>query len=204
MLLFAGLGNPGSRYSGNRHNIGFLAVDAIHRRHRFAPWRRRFQGEAAEGEIAGAKILLLKPETFMNESGNAVSAAQHFYKIPLGEVTVFHDELDLAPAKVRVKNGGGNAGHNGLRSISAMCGNDYQRVRLGIGHPGDKNLVHPYVLSDFFKDEHGWVEAVLNSVADAADLLATGKPDEFQNRVHLAIQTSGKAPVTAAPDKEMD
>jgi PTH1 family peptidyl-tRNA hydrolase len=204
MLLFAGLGNPGSRYSGNRHNIGFLAVDAIHRRHRFAPWRGRFQGDAAEGEIAGVKILLLKPETFMNESGNAVSAAQHFYKIPLGDVTVFHDELDLAPAKVRVKTGGGNAGHNGLRSISAICGNDYQRVRLGIGHPGDKNLVHPYVLSDFFKDEHDWVEAVLNSVADAADLLATGKPDEFQNRVHHAIQTSGKAPETAAPDKETD
>lgn len=204
MLLFAGLGNPGSRYSGNRHNIGFLAVDAIHRRHRFSPWRRKFQGEASEGEIAGAKILLLKPETFMNESGTAVSAAQHFYKIPLGEVTVFHDELDLAPAKVRVKTGGGNAGHNGLRSISAMCGNDYMRVRLGIGHPGDKNLVHHYVLSDFFKDEHGWVEAVMDAIANAADLLAAGKPEEFQNRVHLAIQTSGKAPDMSAPDKDTD
>lgn len=204
MLLFAGLGNPGPRHSGNRHNFGFFAVDAIHRRHRFAPWRRRFQSETAEGEIAGTKILLLKPETFMNESGHAVSAAQNFYKTPLGEVIVFHDELDLAPAKVRVKVGGGNAGHNGLRSISAMCGNDYMRVRLGIGHPGDKNLVHPYVLSDFFKDEHGWVEVVLDAVANASDLLATGKPEEFQNRVHLAIQTSGEAPDLSAPDKDTD
>jgi PTH1 family peptidyl-tRNA hydrolase len=204
MLLFAGLGNPGPRYSGNRHNIGFLAVDAIHRRHRFSPWRRRFQGEAAEGEIAGARILLLKPETFMNESGHAVAAAQHFYKIPLGDVTVFHDELDLAPAKVRVKTGGGNAGHNGLRSISALCGNDYQRVRIGIGHPGDKNLVHPYVLSDFFKDELSWVQAVLDAIADAAEFLAAGKSEEFQNRVHRAVQASGKAPVTAAPDQETE
>jgi PTH1 family peptidyl-tRNA hydrolase len=142
-------------------------------------------------------VLLLKPETFMNESGNAVQAAQNFYKIPLKDIAVFHDELDLAPAKVRVKVGGGNAGHNGLRSISAMCGNDYLRVRLGIGHPGDKNLVHHYVLSDFFKDEHGWVEAVLDAVADSAGLLAAGQPDKFQNRVHLAIQSSGKAPIEA-------
>ena len=194
MLLFAGLGNPGPRYSGNRHNIGFLAIDEIFRRHRFGPWRRRFQGMTAEGELGGQKVLLLKPETFMNESGNAVQAAQNFYKIPLKDIAVFHDELDLAPAKVRVKVGGGNAGHNGLRSISAMCGNDYLRVRLGIGHPGDKNLVHHYVLSDFFKDEHGWVEVVLDAVADSADLLAAGQPDKFQNRVHLAIQSSGKAP----------
>jgi PTH1 family peptidyl-tRNA hydrolase len=203
MLLFAGLGNPGPRYSGNRHNIGFLVIDEIFRRHRFGPWRRRFQGATAEGELGGQKVLLLKPETFMNESGNAVQAAQNFYKIPLKDIAVFHDELDLAPAKVRVKVGGGNAGHNGLRSISAMCGNDYLRVRLGIGHPGDKNLVHHYVLSDFFKDEHGWVEAVLAAVADSADLLATGRPDAFQNRVHLAIQSSGKAP-NEAPDQETE
>lgn len=204
MLLFAGLGNPGPRYSGNRHNIGFLAVDAISRRHRFGPWRRRFQGETAEGEIAGQKILLLKPETFMNESGHAVLAAQNFYKIALKDVVVFHDELDLAPARVRVKVGGGNAGHNGLRSISAMCGNDYTRVRLGIGHPGDKNLVHHYVLSDFFKDEHGWVEAVCGAVAESADFLAGGRPDAFQNRVHLAIQSSGKAPADETPDQETE
>jgi PTH1 family peptidyl-tRNA hydrolase len=203
MLLFAGLGNPGPRYSGNRHNIGFLAIDEISRRHRFGPWRRRFQGATAEGELGGQKVLLLKPETFMNESGNAVQAAQNFYKIPLKDIAVFHDELDLAPAKVRVKVGGGNAGHNGLRSISAMCGNDYLRVRLGIGHPGDKDLVHHYVLSDFFKDEHGWVEAVLAAVADSADLLASGRPDAFQNRVHLAIQSSGKAP-HETPDHETE
>jgi PTH1 family peptidyl-tRNA hydrolase len=202
MLLFAGLGNPGPRYSGNRHNIGFLAADSIHRRHRFGPWRRRFHGETAEGELAGVRVLLLKPGTFMNESGHAVAAAQGFYKIPLGDVTVFHDELDLAPAKVRVKTGGGNAGHNGLRSISAMCGNDYTRVRLGIGHPGDRNLVHPYVLSDFFKEERPWVEAVLDAVSGAAEWLAAGKPEEFQNRVHLAIRASGTAPADAAPDRD--
>ncbi len=190
MILFAGLGNPGPRHSGNRHNIGYLAVDAIHRRHRFGPWRRRFHGETAEGEIDGSRVLILKPETFMNESGNAVAAAQHFFKIPLSNVIVFHDELDLAPAKIRVKIGGGNAGHNGLRSISAMCGNDYMRVRLGIGHPGDKNLVHHYVLSDFPKDEHEWVGTVCDGLAKAAGFLVKGKPEEFQNRVHLSLQAS--------------
>jgi len=199
MLLFAGLGNPGPRYSGNRHNIGSLAVDAIHRRHRFGPWRRRFHGETAEGEIGGSRVLILKPETFMNESGYAVAAAQHFYKIPLGEVVVFHDELDLAPAKLRVKVGGGSAGHNGLRSISAMCGNDYMRVRLGIGHPGDKDLVHNYVLSDFAKSDHAWVGAVCDAVANAAEFLATSRPEEFQNRVHLALQASGV--VRPSPDE---
>jgi peptidyl-tRNA hydrolase, PTH1 family len=191
MLLFAGLGNPGPRYSGNRHNIGFLAADAIHHRHRFGPWRKRFHGEAAEGEIGGSRILILKPETFMNESGHAVAAAQHFFRIPLGDVIVFHDELDLAPAKIRVKIGGGNAGHNGLHSISAMCGNDYMRVRIGIGHPGDKNLVQHYVLSDFAKSDRAWVDTVCNSVATAAEFLAKGKPEEFQNRVHLSLQASG-------------
>jgi PTH1 family peptidyl-tRNA hydrolase len=191
MLLFAGLGNPGPRYSGNRHNIGFLAADAIHHRHRFGPWRKRFHGEAAEGEIGGSRILILKPETFMNESGHAVAAAQHFFRIPLGDVIVFHDELDLAPAKIRVKIGGGNAGHNGLHSISAMCGNDYMRVRIGIGHPGDKNLVQHYVLSDFVKSDRAWVDTVCNSVATAAEFLAKGKPEEFQNRVHLSLQASG-------------
>jgi len=191
MLLFAGLGNPGSRYSANRHNIGFLVADAIHRRHRFGPWRKRFHGETAEGEIGGNRILILKPETFMNESGHAIAAAQHFFKISLGDLIVFHDELDLAPAKVRVKIGGGNAGHNGLHSISAMCGNDYTRVRIGIGHPGDKNLVQHYVLSDFAKSDRAWVEAVCDSIAAATELLAKGKSEEFQNRVHLSLQASG-------------
>jgi len=191
MLLFAGLGNPGPRYAGNRHNIGFLAADAIFRRHRLAPWRRRFHGEAAEGEIAGARVLVLKPDTFMNESGVAVQAARHFYKLALSEIAVLHDEIDLAPAKVRVKTGGGNAGHNGLRSITAMCGNDYMRVRLGIGHPGDKELVHGFVLSDFTPAERSWVEAVCEAVADAAEFLVKGRPEEFQNRVHLFLQARG-------------
>jgi PTH1 family peptidyl-tRNA hydrolase len=198
MLLFAGLGNPGPGYAGNRHNIGFRAVEAIHARHRFAPWRKRFQGEAAEGDLGSEKVLVLKPQTYMNESGVAVEAASRFYKIPLDKIVVFHDELDLAPGKVRVKVGGGNAGHNGLRSISALCGNDYVRVRLGIGHPGDKDLVHPYVLSDFFKDERPWVDAVCDAVATAAELLAAGRPEEFQNRVHLALQSNG-APEPGKP-----
>jgi PTH1 family peptidyl-tRNA hydrolase len=146
MLLFAGLGNPGPRYAGNRHNIGFLAVDEIHRRHRFGPWRRRFHGETAEGQIGGERILLLKPMTFMNESGRAVAEAQNFFKIALGDVVVFHDEIDLAAAKVRVKTGGGNAGHNGLRSITAHCGNEYVRVRIGVGRPETKEQVHGHVL----------------------------------------------------------
>ena len=191
MLLFAGLGNPGPGYAGNRHNIGFRAVDAVHARHRFAPWRKRFSGETAEGEIGGKKVLLLKPQTYMNESGVSVAAASRFYKVPLDKIVVFHDELDLAPAKVRVKVGGGNAGHNGLRSISALCGNDYMRVRLGIGHPGDKDLVYPYVLSDFFKEERPQVEAMTDAVAAAAVFLAAGRPEEFQNRVHLALQSKG-------------
>ena len=191
MLLFAGLGNPGPGYAGNRHNIGFRAVDAIHARHRFAPWRKRFHGETAEGEIGGEKVLLLKPQTYMNESGVSVAAAAHFYKMPLDKIVVFHDELDLAPAKVRVKVGGGNAGHNGLESISAMCGNDYMRVRIGIGHPGEKYLVEPYVLSNFFKEERPLIDAICDAVAAAAEFLAIGRPEEFQNRVRLALESKG-------------
>lgn len=190
MLLFVGLGNPGPRYAANRHNIGFLAVDEIHRRHRFAPWRRRFQGEIAEGELGGERVLLLKPMTFMNESGRAVAEAQNFYKIALDDVVVFHDEIDLAPMKLRVKKGGGNAGHNGLRSISAHCGNDYVRVRIGVGHPGVPELVHPHVLSDFAKDERPWVEALCDAIAEEAGLLAA-RPEEFQNRIHLALRAKG-------------
>lgn len=191
MFLFAGLGNPGPKYAGNRHNIGVMAVEAIARRHRFAPFRRKFQGAACEGEIAGEKVLCLLPETFMNESGRAVAEAARFYKIPLERIIVFHDELDIPPAKVRVKKGGGNAGHNGLRSISALCGNDYWRVRLGIGHPGDKALVHAYVLNDFAKSERGWVEALTTACADHSDLLVGGRPDEFANRAHLFLEAQG-------------
>ena len=191
MLLFAGLGNPGPRYAGNRHNVGFLVLDAIHRRHGFGPWRRRFQGDTAEGELSGERILLLKPMTFMNESGRAVGEAQNFFKIELGDVVVFHDEIDLAAMKLRVKTGGGNAGHNGLRSISAHCGNDYMRVRIGVGHPGESDLVHGHVLNDFSKDEWLWVEAMVEAIADHADLLAAKRPEEFQNRAYLALRAKG-------------
>jgi len=191
MLLLAGLGNPGSRYVGNRHNIGFLAADEIHRRHSFGPWRRRFQGETAEGQIAGERILLLKPMTFMNDSGRSVAEAQHFFKIELGDIIVLHDEIDLAAAKVRVKTGGGNAGHNGLRSISAHCGNDYVRVRIGVGRPESKEQVHGHVLNDFAKDEYPWVDAVLEAISESAELLVGGRPEEFQNRVHLALRAKG-------------
>jgi PTH1 family peptidyl-tRNA hydrolase len=200
MLLFTGLGNPGPRHAANRHNIGFFAIDAIHRRHRFAPWRQRFQGETAEGQLGGQRVLLLKPMTFMNESGRSVVEAQNFFKVELGDIIVFHDEIDLAPMKLRVKTGGGNAGHNGLRSISGICGNDYVRVRMGVGHPGAPELVHAHVLSDFAKDEHPWVEAMCDAIADEAELLAAGRPEEFQNRVHLAMRAKGfdAAPGTPA------
>src|ERR1700761_6215161 len=191
MLLLVGLGNPGARYVGNRHNVGFMAVEEIAKRHGLPPWRRRFQGIATEGAIAGTRVLLLLPGTFINESGRAVAEAAHFYKLPLSDVTVFHDEIDLPPAKLRVKIGGGIAGHNGLRSISEHIGNDYRRVRLGIGHPGVKELVHGYVLSDFGKNERGWVEALCTAIADNAALLADGKDSTFQNKVHLAMQAKG-------------
>src|ERR1700741_2628987 len=191
MLLFVGLGNPGSRYARNRHNIGFLAVDEIARRHGFAPWRRRFQGEASEGTVDGERVILLKPTTYMNDSGRAVQEAANFFKLAASEITVFQDELELPPAKVRVKVGGGIAGHNGLRSVTSHIGNDYRRVRLGIGHPGVKELVHPYVLSDFFKEEGPWVAALCEAVADNAALLAAGQDASFQNKVHLAMQGKG-------------
>ena len=191
MRLFVGLGNPGSKYAHNRHNIGFMAVGEIARRHGFAAWRRRFQGETAEGALDDERVILLRPLTFMNDSGRAVQEAASFFKLPAGEVTVFQDELELPPGKLRVKVGGGIAGHNGLRSISAHIGNDYRRVRLGIGHPGVKELVHGYVLSDFAKDERGWVEALREAIADNAALLATDRDSTFQNKVHLAMQARG-------------
>ena len=191
MLLFVGLGNPGSRYAGNRHNIGFMVVDAIAKRHGFPPWRRRFQGVAAEGPLGGERVLLLLPGTFMNESGRAVAEAAHFYKLGLPDIVVFHDEIDLPPAKVRVKTGGGIAGHNGLRSISSYVGNDYRRVRIGVGHPGIKDLVYPYVLGNFTKEEQLWVEALCDIIADNAVMIITGEDSAFQNKVHLAMQAKG-------------
>jgi PTH1 family peptidyl-tRNA hydrolase len=191
MLLFVGLGNPGTRHAGNRHNIGFMAVQAIARRHDIAPWRRRFQGVAVEGAIDRERVLLLLPGTYMNESGRAVQEAARFYKLETGNIVVFHDEVDLPPAKVRVKTGGGVAGHNGLRSITAHVGNDYKRVRIGIGKPDVKELVPNHVLGVFAKDEWAWVEALCDVMADDAGLLIEGKDSTFQNRVHLAMQAKG-------------
>jgi peptidyl-tRNA hydrolase, PTH1 family len=191
MQLFVGLGNPGAKYGHNRHNIGFMVVDEIARRHGFAPWRRRFQGETAEGTLDRERVVLLRPSTFMNDSGRAVQEAANFFKLAINEVTVFQDELELPPAKVRVKIGGGIAGHNGLRSISSHIGNDYRRVRLGIGHPGVKELVHSYVLSDFAKDERSWVSSLCEAIADNAGLLTANSDSTFQNKVHLAMQAKG-------------
>jgi PTH1 family peptidyl-tRNA hydrolase len=194
MRLLVGLGNPGERYAANRHNVGFMAVEAIARRHTIGPWRKRFSGQTAEGPLAGGRVLLLMPMTFMNDSGLAVAEAAHFYKIEVGDVVVFHDELDLPPAKVRVKTGGGIAGHNGLRSISAHIGNDYRRVRIGIGHPGLKAMVHNYVLGDFSKADRVWVTELCDVMADNAGLIAKGDDATFQNKVHLAMEARGLGP----------
>jgi PTH1 family peptidyl-tRNA hydrolase len=188
MKLFVGLGNPGRAYAGNRHNIGFMAVEAIARRHPFAPFRVRFQGHAAEGAIGGERVILLKPETFMNYSGRAVGEAARYYKIELPDIIVFHDELDLTPGRLRVKLGGGNAGHNGLRSITEQIGNDYRRVRIGIGHPGDKDRVHDYVLSNFAKAEMEWVAAICEAIAANAEFLAEDADASFQNKIFLAMR----------------
>ncbi len=204
MLLFVGLGNPGTRHAGNRHNVGFMAVDAVARRHDFGPWRRRFHGVATEGSLGGARVTLLLPGTYMNESGLAVAAAAQFFKIAPADIVVFHDEVDLPPGKLRVKAGGGNAGHNGLRSISAHVGNDYRRVRIGVGHPGVKDLVYAYVLGDFAKRERPWVTALCDIIAENAELLARGEDATFQNRVHLAMDAKGfvepKAPAAKPAD----
>ena len=204
MRLLVGLGNPGPRYAGNRHNIGFMAVEAIARRHRIGQWRRRFQGVAAEGQIDGERVILLLPGTYMNDSGLAVAEAAHFYKIDVGHIVVFHDEIDLPPAKVRVKTGGGIAGHNGLRSISSHVGNDYRRVRIGVGHPGVKELVYPYVLGDFAKAERPWVEALCDIIAANAAIIVKGEDSAFQNKVHLAMQAKGfgEAPGPGEPKSE--
>jgi PTH1 family peptidyl-tRNA hydrolase len=194
MLLFVGLGNPGAKHAGNRHNVGFMAVEAIAKRHGLPPWRRRFQGVATEGPVGGERVQLLLPGTYMNESGRAVGEAMHFYKLDVSQVVVFHDELDLPPSKVRVKAGGGVAGHNGLRSVTEHIGNDYRRVRIGIGHPGVKELVHGYVLNDFAKSERPWVEALIDIIADNAELLARGQDSTFQNKVHLAMDAKGFGP----------
>ena len=186
MKLFVGLGNPGDKYARNRHNVGFMAVERIAAAHGFSPWRRKFQGEVAEGTIAGERVLLLKPMTYMNESGRSVGEAARFLKIDLADIVVFHDELDLQPGKVRVKTGGGNAGHNGLKSITAHVGNDYVRVRIGIGHPGSKDAVVPYVLNDFAKADRAWLNPLLAAIAEltGADPDALiGRADELRTLI---------------------
>jgi PTH1 family peptidyl-tRNA hydrolase len=198
MLLFVGLGNPGADYARNRHNIGFMAVDAIVRRHGFSPWRAKFHGETCEGSIGGEKIVALKPTTYMNDSGRSVVAAATFYKIEPKDVVVFHDELDLPPARLKVKIGGGHAGHNGLRSIQAHIGPDFRRIRLGIGHPGAKERVTGHVLGDFAKVDRDWLEPLLDDVAAHADRLVAGDDTGFMNAVALAGRPA-EAPVEAKP-----
>jgi PTH1 family peptidyl-tRNA hydrolase len=188
MKLLVGLGNPGDKYARNRHNVGFMALEAIADRHRFAPWRRKFSGFVADGEIGPEKVLALKPETYMNESGQAVVAAMRFLKIEPADVIVFHDELDLLPGKLKIKLGGGNAGHNGLRSITQHIGNDYVRVRIGIGHPGNKDMVAHYVLHDFAKADQVWLEPLLEAMAEAAPRLWQGDGSRFLGEVARRIE----------------
>ncbi len=183
MLLFVGLGNPGTKYAKNRHNIGFMALDRIAEDHGFGPWKQKFQGELCEGRLGGEKVLLLKPLTFMNLSGQSVGEAMRFYKLTPEDITVFHDELDLAPGKARVKMGGGHAGHNGLRSIHQHIGEQYQRVRLGIGHPGRKELVAHYVLQDFARADAEWLDDLMRGIAEGAPDLAEGRKDRFLNAI---------------------
>lgn len=185
-LLIAGLGNPGETYAGHRHNVGFMAVDAIAARHHFGPWRARYHGAVCEGTLGGRKVFLLKPMTYMNDSGQAVGAAARYLKLPLDAVVVIHDELDLAPGKLRAKTGGGDAGHNGLRSITATLGPEYRRVRIGIGHPG-KPAVLRYALHDFSKADKEWLAPLLDAVAEAAPHLAKNDDAGFMNRVALSL-----------------
>lgn len=199
MKLFVGLGNPGGEYARHRHNVGFMALDKIADAHGFGAWRRRFQGETAEGTIGGERVVLLKPMTYMNESGRAVGEAARFLKIPLEDIYVFHDEIDLAPAKLKVKSGGGNAGHNGLRSITAHMGNDYTRVRIGVGHPGSKDAVAHYVLHDFAKVEYSWLDPMLDAMADSAPFLAKGDSARFLSQVALKTRDEDESAAEESP-----
>ncbi len=191
MLLFVGLGNMGKAFAGHRHNAGFMALDAIARDHHALAFRSRFQGLISDITLAGEQVILLKPQTYVNESGRSAGEAARYYKIDLPQIVVFHDELDLPPGKVRVKTGGGNAGHNGLRSLTEHLGNEYRRVRIGIGHPGDKALVHNYVLNDFAEVEIPWVEALCNAIAVHAGLLAKGEDEVFQCKIHQTMENAG-------------
>jgi len=192
MKLIVGLGNPGPKYEKNRHNVGFMSIDEIAGRHGFPPWRKRFSSETSEGQIDGARVLLMKPQTYMNESGRAVGEAVRFLKIPLDDVIVIYDEIDLAPGKLKAKTGGGNAGHNGLRSISAHIGNEYVRIRIGVGHPGRKDAVAGYVLHDFSRADQDWLIPLLDEISRAAGYLASGQPDRFLSEVNRALAPPGR------------
>lgn len=198
MRLFVGLGNPGPKYQRNRHNIGFMAVERIAADHGFSPWRSKFQGSVSEGVLGGQKVVLLKPETFMNLSGQSVGEAMRFFKLTPAEVVVFHDEIDLAPGKLRVKTGGGHAGHNGLRSIHAHLGDTYERVRMGVGHPGRKEAVPGYVLHDFPKADDEWLDDMLRGISDGAEALARGDASRFQNAVALRLNPPRSSTSTEA------
>ena len=187
MKLFVGLGNPGAKYARHRHNVGFMALDRIAADHSFSPWRARFQGLVSEGRLGGEKVILLKPETFMNRSGQSVGEAMRFYKLAPEDITVFHDEIDLAPGKCRVKQGGGHAGHNGLRSLHQHIGPDYRRVRIGVGHPGHKDRVAGYVLHDFARADAQWLEPLLQGISDGAEELVRGDGGRFMNAVALRV-----------------
>ena len=200
MKLFAGLGNPGQKYAKNRHNIGFMALEQIASDHGFGPWKAKFQGQISEGRLGREKVLLLKPETFMNNSGQSLRAALDFYKLDSTDVIVFHDEIDLAPAKVRVKTGGGHAGHNGLRSIHAHISPNYDRVRLGVGHPGHKDKVPSYVLNDFAKVDQNWLDDVLRGIGDGAAHLAEGDTAKFLNSVALRAAPARPSTGTKGPN----
>lgn len=202
MKLFVGLGNPGSRYADTRHNIGWMAVDAIARAHGFGAERAKFQGRLCEGALGGEKVLILKPETFMNLSGQSVGEAVRFLRLAPSDVTVFHDEIDLDPGKLRCKQGGGHAGHNGLRSLHQHIGPDYARVRLGVGHPGDKDRVADYVLHPFHKRDRDWLDPLLDAIAEAAPKLAAGDAAGFQNAVALRLNPPRPKPPRAAPVAE--
>ncbi|MCB1420062.1 MAG: aminoacyl-tRNA hydrolase [Notoacmeibacter sp.] len=199
MLILAGLGNPGAQYANNRHNAGFMAADAIARRHSFSPWTKKFSALVCEGHLGGEKVLLIKPQTFMNLSGQSVGEAMRFFKLSPADIVVLYDELDLAPGKVRVKTGGGTGGHNGIKSMDAHCGKDYRRVRIGIGHPGDKNLVHNWVLGDFAKADGEWLDPLMDAIADAAPLLAKGDDAGFMNRVAVLTQPQRPGKADGAP-----
>lgn len=206
MKLFVGLGNPGSKYAGNRHNVGFMAVDRIAADHGFGPWRSKFQGEISDGRLGSERVVLLKPGTYMNKSGQSVGEAARFYKLDPNDIIVFHDEIDLAPGKLRVKDGGGHAGHNGLRSLHAHLGDGYRRVRIGVGHPGHKDAVPTYVLRDFAKADQEWLEDLLRGIGDGAVSLAEGDTGRFQNAVALRMQPPKKSVVSEeakrqAPEK---